>query len=95
MYEIEFLKAVRKDIKRLSPQVREFIINNCLSKIQHSSRQYLRLHGQLKGYWKYSVGLKGVTYRIIYQIYESEKVILIIAVGAREEFYDRLLRRLG
>ncbi len=94
MYKIEFLKPVRKDLKKLLPQTREFIINNSLLKIQNNLYNNTKLHGELKNYYKYSTNFQGTTYRIIYEIYENEKTILIIAIGARERFYDRLLRRL-
>jgi mRNA-degrading endonuclease RelE of RelBE toxin-antitoxin system len=35
-----------------------------------------------------------VSYRIAYQIYEKEKLVLIIAIGPREKFYEKLLKRI-
>jgi len=94
MYKLEFLKPVRKDLKKLLPQTREFIINDSLPKLQHKPYQGIQLRNELKKYYKYSIKHKGVTYRIIYQIYNQEEIILIIAIGAREKFYERILRRL-
>lgn len=41
------------------------------------------LRGDLKGYHKYRVG----PYRIIYQIFRSQLLIIIIDIGHRKEIY--------
>lgn len=96
MYKLEFLKATRKDFKKLSAQARDFIINQVLPKIAKNPHDHgILLHGELRSYWKHTISFRGTNYRIVYQIDNQEKVILVIAVGSREGFYDRLLRRLG
>lgn len=94
MYKIEFLKPVRRDLKKISHHARDFIINDSLSKIQNDPYTGIKLRGKFRDYYKYSINFQGVTYRAVYQIYDNEKIVLIIAIGARENFYNKLLRRL-
>ena len=94
MYKIHTLKAVRKDLKRLSKQAAVRIINFCLPRLSKNPYCGVPLSGNLKGYWRYVFKFQGVSYRIVYQIYEKEKVVIIIAIGPREKFYERLLKRI-
>lgn len=94
MYQIHLLKAVRKDLKKLSKQAAARIVNFFLPQLAKNPQKGFPLSGDLKGYWKCIFKFKGVSYRIVYQIYEKEKVVLIIAVGPREKFYERLLKRI-
>jgi len=93
MYSLYILKAVRKDLKRLSKQATVRIVNFCLPQLAKSPCPGTPLSGDLKGYWKYVFKFKGVSYRIAYQIYEKEKMILIVAIGPREKFYEKLMRK--
>ena len=94
MYKVHTLKAVHKDLKRLSKQAAARIVNFCLPQLAKNPYLGASLSGDLKGYWKYVFKFQRVSYRIVYQIYEKEKVVLIIAVGPREKFYEKLMRRI-
>ena len=94
MYKVHALKPVTKDLKKLSRQATDHIANQTFSRLAQDPEAGRKLKGELRDYWKLAVSFQGVTYRIIYQISQTEKVVLIIAVGSREGFYDRLLRRL-
>ncbi|MEA3463568.1 MAG: type II toxin-antitoxin system RelE/ParE family toxin [Patescibacteria group bacterium] len=94
MYQVHALKAARKDIKKLSRGAANKIVNIGLLKISENPYTGLLLSGKFKNYWKYVFRYKGVSYRIVYQISKNENVILVIAIGPREKFYERLLRRL-
>ncbi len=92
MFRIETSNASRKDFKKLSPEVKKEYPKHFenLSLNPHCGEL---LHGLLKGIWKYEFKFKGTDYRIAYRILEREKVILVIMVGSREGFYERLERR--
>ena len=94
MYQIRILKAVRKDLRKLSKQSATKIVNLCFAQLSKNPHLGIPLSGNLKGYWKYVFRFQGVSYRIIYQIFKKERIILIIAVGPREKFYERLLKRI-
>lgn len=94
MYQLRALKAVRKDIRKLSKQASARIVNFYFPQLARNPYLGIQLSGNFKGYWKYVVKFQGVSYRIVYQISEKEKVTLVIAIGPREKFYERLLQRL-
>jgi len=95
-YEIHLHPKADKEIAKLSKQTRKEILETHFPKIV--SDPYLAgkgLSGKLKGFKKYTFSSRGVSYRIIYEIWEKENIVLIIMVGPRENIYLRLLRRLG
>lgn len=94
MYRLETLRAVRKDLKRLSKTAAYRIVHFCLPQLAKNPRMGIPLSGNLKGCWKYVFRFEGVSYRIAYQIFDEDKLVLVVAIGPRGEFYERLLRRL-
>ena len=94
MYQVHTLKIVRRDLRKLSKPAAAQIVNFCLPQLSKNPYLGVPLSGNLKGYWKYVFRFKGVSYRIAYQISEKEKVVLIIAIGPREKFYEGLLQRI-
>lgn len=49
--------------------------------------------GILLGVWGYNWGPKG-GYRILYEIYEKEKIVLVIAIGAHDQAYRKAGHRI-
>ena len=94
MYQIHTLKVVHKDLKKLSKQASARIVNFCLPKLANEPYSGIRLSGNLRNYFKYVFKFQSVSYRIVYQISEEKKVVLIIAIGPRGKFYERLMRRI-
>lgn len=94
-YRLEVHKAVRKDLKKTSPQAAKEIVNKVLPKITENPFIGLPLVGPLKGYFKFVFAFEGVNYRIVYQIYHQQKIVFIVAIGPREKFYERLIRRIS
>lgn len=88
---LRFHPAVKKDLRRLSYEARNFIIHNSFPELAANPYQGEQLHGPLKRFWKvYSGG-----YRIAYSIDNTRKEVVILDVGPRGGFYERLRRRLG
>lgn len=94
-YRLEAHNAVKKDLKKISSQAAKEIVNKVLPKIVQDPFVNLSLVGPLKGYFKFVFYFNGVDYRIIYQIYHQRKIVFIIAIGPREKFYEKLLRRIS
>ena len=94
MYQVHILRAVRKDLKKLPKEVAHKIVHFYFSQIGRNPYRGIKLSGVLKEYYKFACRIKNVDYRIIYQILEKEKVVVIIAVGKKEKFYARLLKRI-
>ncbi len=94
-FRLEAHKAVKKDLKKITLRAAQEIVNKIFPKIAHSPFVGNPLIGPLKSYFKFVFHFEGVSYRIIYQIYSEQKIVFIIAVGPREKFYEKLIRRIG
>ena len=94
-YRLEAHRAVKKDLKKISSPAAKEIVNKVLPKIVDNPFVGLSLVGPLKGYFKFVLSFNGVDYRIVYQIYHERKRVFIIAIGPREKFYEKLLRRIS
>ncbi|MBI4824697.1 MAG: type II toxin-antitoxin system mRNA interferase toxin, RelE/StbE family [Nitrospirae bacterium] len=94
MYEIKTIKAVKKDIKSLHPKLKDNIKNHHFKKIRESPFGAHELGYAFKGLWSYHFSFEGTEYRIVYEIFEKDKLIVVIMIGKRESFYEKLRRRL-
>jgi len=94
-YLTQFHPAVRKDLRRINPRAREDILLSVLPELQKDPYIGTLLTGPLRGIYKYRIFISGVWYRIAYSIDSECREIIVLAIGARGEFYDRLSRRLG
>lgn len=92
MRELHFVKAVKKDLRKLPRPLQQNMVNFYFPEILKAPSVGLALSGKLAGYLKYVIFYQSAAYRIVYQY--NEKTILIVMVSKREGFYQRLLRRL-
>jgi len=92
VWRVELGSAARRDLKKL-PHPVYIKIEEYFGSLSLDPYKGEPLHGVLKGFWKVSFNVQSVSYRIVYQILKTEKVVLIIMVGSRERFYERLSRR--
>ena len=83
-----------KDIRKLDPQLTVQLQALHLAKIKQDPYQAELLSYDLKGLWSYHFRFKSRQYRIVYEIYPEDRIILIIMIGAREGFYGALRRRI-
>ena len=65
----------------------------CFPQLAADPFQGVPLTGPLRGYWKYRVFLCGVQYRVAYVIDVRKKEVVIIAIGPRGGFYERMRKR--
>lgn len=93
MYKIELTKKAHRDIKKLGKQAITKI-DACFEILEHSPHKGEKLKGVLKDYWKYKFSVTGISYRIVYQIFKKQLIVLIVMIGNRENFYKQLLKRL-
>lgn len=94
-FTLEAHKAVRKDLKKISPKAAREIVNEVFPDILENPSVGIPLVGILKRYFKFEFHYQGVSYRIVYQIDREMKIVFIIAVGSREKIYERLMRRIS
>jgi mRNA interferase RelE/StbE len=83
MYKIKLTKIASDCLRNIESKTRNQIIN----KIELLKDEPLLLGKQLKGPLKElrSVRAAGQRYRIIYKVFESEIIVVIVAVGIRKE----------
>lgn len=53
------------------------------------------LKGSHKEVFKYKFSFKASNYRVAYRILKNKEIVFIIMAGSRENFYDKLKRRIG
>jgi len=94
MYKIKAVKPVKKDIKKLHHKVVELIKEHYFPIIKEDPNQAENLSGKFSSLKSYHFKYSSVDYRIIYQILEEEKIIRILMIGTRENFYKKLKLRL-
>lgn len=88
-WNLRFHPAIRKDLRRLSREARNFILSTMLPFIAADPRRGEPLHGPLKGFWKYRSG----EYRIAYELDATRREVVVLEVGPRGGFYERLRKR--
>jgi len=94
MYKLIIPRSVENDLKKLPPQVQRKIVLKHLPAVQANPQQGKFLQKQFRKLRKYRLSYLGTEYRIVYKVSESVKLITIIMIGSRENFYERLKRRL-
>lgn len=92
MRELHFVKAVKKDLRKLPKPLQQKMVSLHLPAILKAPSAGFALSGKLAGYLKYVIFYQSTAYRIVYQY--NEKSVLVVMVSKREGFYQRLLRRL-
>lgn len=90
--EIRYLRQPLKFIKLANSGLKEKIKSEVL-KISCNPYDNPQLHFQLKGIYSNHFSYQGIQYRIAYKI-ENNILIIIIAIGSRENFYQKLVVRI-
>jgi Plasmid stabilisation system protein. len=87
-------KVVQKDIQRLPIRVQELLLFRHLPALQTNPYQGEFLKGEFRNLRKYTFRHLSTEYRIVYRLQEDKRVVILVMVGSREGFYERLRRRL-
>ena len=83
-WEVTYKKSVKKDLKRISPDMRALIRQAIEDKLMTDPVKYgIPLRRSLKGYMKLRLG----DYRIIYTIDKAVVTVHVIKIGHRKEVY--------
>ena len=89
-WNLRFHPGVKKDLRRISPEARDSLLERILPLLEENPYQGEPLHGPLRRFWKYRTG----NYRITYSINKERQEIIVIEIGPRGGFYERLKHRL-
>lgn len=92
-YQVVLSRAAAKDLQRLPPKLIEQLQNRCLPALSVNPRSAGNpKHGPLAGLYSYNFGPRG-GYRIVYEIIDSKRLVLVIALGPHDQAYRRARRR--
>ena len=95
MYDFRISKACKKDLKKMDPQIVRFIRFKIFPKILKNPKIGSGLKGSKYDFLlKYAFKHKRSDYRIIYYTKEDKLILVFVMVGGRENFYDKLGKRL-
>lgn len=86
MYTLRVLAGAVKDLKNLDKPVTQTVLSrlNWLAEnFEVIERRALK--GELMGFYKFRVG----DYRVIYEVLDNEKTIIIHSIGHRREVYKK------
>ena len=94
MYTVKFASVVKSDVRKLDKQLQRIIKEEHLTSIEKDPLKAVPLLYEFKGLWSYHFDHKGTQYRMIYEIYPEDKIVLVIMIRSRERLYEALRRRI-
>ncbi|MCI5219113.1 MAG: type II toxin-antitoxin system RelE/ParE family toxin [Candidatus Electrothrix sp. LOE2] len=81
-YRLEFLTAALKEWKSLDSTVKTQFKKKLAERLENPLVPAAQLSGSAN---RYKIKLRSVGYRLVYEVIESEVVVVVIAVGRREK----------
>ncbi|XID75684.1 type II toxin-antitoxin system RelE/ParE family toxin [Alkanindiges sp. WGS2144] len=80
-YELDFVEAALKEWKKLNPSVQQQFKKKLVKILDNPEIPKNRLSGHPN---RYKIKLRNIGYRLVYEVINQEVVVLVIAVGKRE-----------
>lgn len=80
-YELEFKASALKEWRKLDSTVREQLKKRLVERLKSPHVESARLVGMPDCY---KIKLRGAGYRLVYQVLEGRLVVVVVAVGKRE-----------
>ena len=92
-YELDFLEDALKEWRKLNSTVRDQFARKLAERLNTPHVPSARLSGMRDCY---KIKLKSAGYRLVYQVEDDVLIILVVAVGKREQnkVYESATRRL-
>jgi len=94
MFQLKGIKAVKRDLKKIDTEVVREIKAVHFRNIQEHPFKSHALGYAFKGLRSYHFDHKGTSYRIVYEVFEEDKLVVIIMIAPRESYYEKLSRRI-
>jgi len=85
-WRVEVKETAQKQIAKLDRKAQSDVVRYLRERVQQAEnpRQFGKvLHGEQKGLWRYRVG----DYRLICDIDDSSRTVVVLALGHRREVY--------
>jgi mRNA interferase RelE/StbE len=80
-YELEFKATALKEWRKLNQSVRELFKKRLAERLETPRVPSARLSGMADCY---KIKLRGLGYRLVYQVHDQQLVVAVIAVGRRD-----------
>ena len=80
-YELAFLDSALKEWGRLDGAIREQFKKKLAERLEHPRVPATRLSGQRD---RYKIKLRNAGYRLVYEVRDTELIVMVIAVGRRD-----------
>ena len=80
-FELGFVDEALKEWRKLDATVRAQFKTKLTERLAHPHVPSARLSGQQA---RYKIKLRGVGYRLVYEVRDSELIVVVIAVGRRD-----------
>lgn len=92
-YELRFKEQALKEWRKLDPGIKESFKKKLSERLEEPRIESCKLNKMTDCY---KIKLRGVGYRLVYQVRDNELVVVVIAVGKRDKdlVYKIALNRL-
>ena len=91
-YSLRILPEAEREWSKLNPSIKQKLLKKLREVLEEPTRPNQALKGGLIGHYK--VKIKSPGYRIVYRVEDDQLVVVLIAVGKREDIYDIAKSRL-
>ncbi len=93
MYEIRFMRAAEKYLKKIKDNDLKKVFQSALIEISRDPYIGELKTGDLAGIYCYDVYFCKINYELAYRVYEEDgQMVVVILAGTRENFYAELKR---
>lgn len=80
-YELGFVESALKEWRKLDPQTRDQFKKKLAERLDAPHVPAARLSGSKD---RYKIKLRGVGYRLVYEVHDADVIVIVVAVGKRE-----------
>lgn len=81
-YELEFLEEALAEWKRLDGSIKEQFKKKLAERLGEPRVDSARLFGRAD---RYKIKLRGIGYRLVYEVQDKRLVVLVVAIGKRDK----------
>lgn len=89
-YRLGFREEALREWRKLDANTRNQLEKKLRERLENPKVPAAKLHGSSD---RYKIKLRSVGYRLVYQVRDLELIVLVIAVGRRDQIYDIAQRR--
>ncbi|KVL30839.1 type II toxin-antitoxin system RelE family toxin [Burkholderia sp. MSMB1835] len=80
-FELAFLESALKEWRKLDRTIRDQFKARLVERLENPRIPSAKLHGHPD---RYKIKLRSIGYRLVYEVRDTEVVVLVVAVGRRE-----------